>query len=168
MSDKVIYVLSLVDDKYYVGATTENQLEERVSEHRAKKRSAWTNHYPMVKLIAIYRNVDNWTEDIITKQYMRKYGVDNVRGGSFATIRMPRYQHQLLCNEINTSNNVCWRCGRSNHFIADCYAKTHINGYCLGDKPINSSKYIHPSQTKFKNRNWAEVILSSFGDIFTK
>jgi hypothetical protein len=56
-------------------------------------------------------------------------------------------QHEILCNKLKNNNskysrysrynnskyNSCYRCGRNNHYINDCYASTHIDGYELDD-----------------------------------
>ncbi len=42
-------------------------------------------------------------------------------------------RHEIKCklnqNKRNIKNNGCFRCGRHNHFVKDCYASTHIDGY---------------------------------------
>jgi len=36
-----------------------------------------------------------------------------------------------ILNPPNLSNNMCYRCGRTGHYIRQCYARTHINGNVL-------------------------------------
>ena len=58
---------------------------------------------------------------------MAIYGIKKVRGGSYVTKDLTQEQYNLLTKEIWAANDACTRCGRNNHFIKDCYAKTDIN-----------------------------------------
>lgn len=40
-------------------------------------------------------------------------------------------QHELKCKKNKKNKNVCYRCGRYNHYQNNCYASTHIDGYDL-------------------------------------
>lgn len=126
----IIYVLKLENDKYYVGKT--DNIEKRFKNHCDGTGSVWTSKYKPISLLETRNIVSQFDEDIVTKEYMLKFGIDNVRGGSYVYINLASAQKQLLEKELNTVNDSCFRCGRSGHFVKECYAHTHINGNKLG------------------------------------
>jgi hypothetical protein len=65
---------------------------------------------------------------------MAKYGIDKVRGGSYVTKDLSDEEYNLLTKEIWAATNACIRCGRNNHFIKDCYAKTDIYNYIIDEE----------------------------------
>ena len=121
-----IYILKLKNKKYYIGKTENPKL--RVGEHFSGDGSAWTRKYPPKKIKKIINNCDDYDEDKYTKKYMAKYGINNVRGGSYININLEDYQLQALKRELIMTNNLCARCGRDGHFAKDCYAKTDADG----------------------------------------
>ena len=72
-------------------------------------------------------------EDKYTKIYMRKYGIERVRGGSYTMIDLPDYKSRALRDEICTADNLCFRCMRKGHFGNHCNAKTMANGTLIND-----------------------------------
>jgi hypothetical protein len=93
-----IYILELESNKYYIGKTTNPEF--RLDKHfdtSTSGASIWTNKYKPVKIIEIHANSDNFDEDKYTLKYMEKYGIDNVRGGSFCQIVLD----QEITNTIN-------------------------------------------------------------------
>jgi len=113
-----IYIIKLEDNKYYVGKT--NNLERRKQEHINGNASAWTNKYKPISIEKIIYDTSSFDEDKYTKEYMAKYGIDNVRGGSYTKINLDDEQKELLQREIDGANDVCYNCGKKNHFIKDC------------------------------------------------
>ena len=89
-----VYVLSLRRGKYYVGKT--DQAEDRIASHFNNEGSGWTAKYPPVKVVEIINNCDMYDEDKYTLKYMDMYGIDNVRGGSFVTIRLTEEVKRVL------------------------------------------------------------------------
>jgi hypothetical protein len=125
----IIYILELENGKYYVGKT--NNLDKRLNQHKYGFGSEWTKKYKFINLIEIINSESNFDEDKYTKIYMDKFGIDNVRGGSYNKIELTNNQKENLMTELRTSNNICYRCGRNSHFIKNCYAKTDLNGNIL-------------------------------------
>jgi len=101
---------------------------ERYSQHLNGSGSAWTRKYKPVLLEKILENVSPLEEDKVTKEYMTKYGVDRVRGGSYVEIELDDVQKEAVQCEIWAANGLCSRCGRGGHFVKDCYAKTTALG----------------------------------------
>jgi len=145
-----LYVLKLVEDKFYVGIT-KKPIPERIDDHYRGFGSIWTRIYKPVSVVLIKENVDDFEEDKITKMYMNQYGIDNVRGGSYTSIVLKNFQKKALEYELLTASNKCFyckqeghfakncklknsipigcqRCGHTNHTLENCYANHHING----------------------------------------
>jgi len=133
----VVYILKLVENKYYVGKTSK-PITERYKEHQNGKGSLWTKIYPPILLLNIIYNCDEFDEDKYTKQYMSIYGIDNVRGGAYITQYLTPDEKQLIQKEIWSAQNVCTKCGRNTHFISNCYATSDINNNFIPTKKIKS------------------------------
>lgn len=141
-----IYILELENNKYYIGKTNNPQI--RINDHFKLDGSLWTKKYKPIKIIDIISNCDEFDEDKYTIKYMKKYGIDNVRGGSFCQIELDNNNKNILNKMIYSATNkcfkcgklghftndchyndsiICYRCGRKGHTVMDCYAKNHIN-----------------------------------------
>ena len=121
-----IYVLQLQKKKYYVGKT--DNIERRYEEHIRGIGSSWTAKYQPIKIYKIHESTSSFDEDKYTKMYMNKFGIDNVRGGSYVQENLDDFTKYILQKEIWSSNNCCSRCGRDSHFVSKCYATTDVNG----------------------------------------
>jgi len=159
MSTTNVYILKLSQNKWYVGKSKLPQ--QRILHHFQQQGSLWTKKYHPLDVVEIRENCDQFDEDKITKEYMAKYGIDNVRGGSYVAISLPDYQWRALQTELNSADDACFKCGRRGHFVKDCrsrfykarttcfrcgryghfakncYAKTHIDGNIF--EPNNKS-----------------------------
>lgn len=105
-----IYVLKLEDNKYYIGKTDNPNI--RLNAHFNLDGSNWTKKYKPIEIMEIIPNCDNYDEDKYTKIYMDKYGIDNVRGGSYVKIQLDNETIQFLQKENIGRNNKC--------YIKDC------------------------------------------------
>ena len=126
-----IYVLKLQGGKYYVGKSSD--VIGRYQQHMNGQGSAWTKKYKTMSLVESRDGVSPFEEDKVVKEYMAKYGIDNVRGGAYVTEDLDEAQEYVLQKEIWAANDCCTECGRNSHFVNDCYAKTDINGNSLED-----------------------------------
>lgn len=113
-----IYVLQLTNNKYYIGKT--NNPDFRIASHFNSNGSSWTKKYKPIKVIKLIPNCDEFDEDRYTKIYMNKYGVENVRGGSYSTIKLKYYQQESLEKELKTVNDKCYNCGKDDHYANEC------------------------------------------------
>lgn len=126
-----IYVLQLEKGKYYVGKS--ENLQVRFQEHKQGTGSSWTRTYKPIRILKKIPIESNFEEDKVTKEYMAKYGIENVRGGSYVTKHLSEEDQSILQKEIWGATNKCTRCGRTGHFVANCYASTDISGGCLDE-----------------------------------
>ncbi len=136
-----IYVLKCQEGKYYVGKT--NQTFKRFSAHSSGRGAKWTQKYKPIDLAHWYPDRKDSDETKITIQMMRKYGVNNVRGGPYTQVQMTKRQANNLENKIKSKSinksvskkkTLCKRCGRDTHTISKCYARRHTNGKPLIQK----------------------------------
>jgi len=121
MSTTNIYILRLEGGRYYIGKS--NNLEKRIQQHLNGTASAWTRKYKPICVEKIIPNASVFDEDKYTKEYMSKYSIDKVRGGSYVKIELDNFQKESLRREICGAKDLCVKCGKSDHFIKDCYSK---------------------------------------------
>ena len=113
-----VYVLRCENGKRYVGKATD--VQKRFQEHKYGNGSAWTNKYRPLIIEKIYKNVSPYEEDKVTKETMGKYGINNVRGGTYCSIKLSDAQKESLEKEIRGAQNCCFKCGDTNHYAMDC------------------------------------------------
>lgn len=138
-----IYILKLEQGKYYIGKT--NNPRFRLQTHFNSKGSLWTKKYKPLNVLKVIPNCDDYDEDKITRQYMDKYGIDNVRGGSFVSVKLDKSTIDTLNKMSNGTNNKCFICGEVEHFAKDCQE----NEYCVSDSDEEGE-----SETEDYLENW--------------
>ena len=70
----------------------------------------------------------NYAYERGVKEYMYKHGIENVRGGSYVKEKLDYIEMYNLKKEIWSATNCCFRCGRKDHFVTECFANTDIYG----------------------------------------
>ena len=113
-----IYILKLSKNKYYVGKTLNPHF--RIDEHFKYGGSAWTKKYHPQHIVEIIPNCDDYDEDKYTRMYMDRYGIDNVRGGSYVSVHLNKNTRQELLKMRNGTKDRCFKCGKSGHFANRC------------------------------------------------
>ena len=132
MATTNIYILRLEGGRYYIGKT--DNLEKRKQEHLNGTASAWTKKYKTISVEKIIKNASPFDEDKYTKEYMYKYGIDKVRGGSYTQITLDTTQIQAIEREIIGAKDGCQYCGEKGHFIRYCPNKTSVKSESTGRK----------------------------------
>ena len=126
MSKTNIYILKLTDNKYYVGKSKDP--DKRFLEHMKGIGSTWTAKYKPIEILEVNKDTSPFDEDKLVKEYMSKFGVENVRGGSYVKEELDEIELYNLKKEIRVATDCCTQCGRKGHFVKDCFATTDVNG----------------------------------------
>ena len=124
-----LYILELEQDKFYVGKSLKPL--NRTGEHLASTLlndtscagAGWTRMYPPNKILDVIISYDEFDEDMTTLRYMKKYGIDNVRGGSFCELNLNRDAVTVLEKMLAGSEDKCYFCGSVEHYINSCPQK---------------------------------------------
>lgn len=114
-----IYILKCTNNKYYIGKT-KLDVEKRYNQHLYDKSCVFTTKYPPIEIITTYKTDDSLEENNMTKKYMILYGIENVRGGSYANLELEEWQIKSLEMEFKSAGDYCYKCGEINHFAKNC------------------------------------------------
>jgi predicted GIY-YIG superfamily endonuclease len=109
-----LYVLRLTGGKYYIGKT--DDVLKSYEEHLAGSGSAWTRLHPPV---AIVKTEQKGNEDATVIEYMRIYGLDNVRGGTYSDEVLPDTVRSMFQHEIWRTERFKTRYGRGSDLEED-------------------------------------------------
>jgi hypothetical protein len=113
-----IIVFNLESNKYYLDECNNiNKLFE--------KNIDWINKYNPISIKTIIENINIKDIDKHVRVYMHKFGINNVRGGTYKDeiINIDNIK-ELIWSE----NNCCLRCGFNSHTEINCYSKKDIYG----------------------------------------
>lgn len=139
-----LYVLQLQGGKYYIGKTSD--FERRYREHKSGCGSSWTSLHKPVKVIELRTLKDEYDENNTTKEYMKRYGIDNVRGGSYTQTNLPENFKSAIQSEIRGNTNACFKCGESGHYAKDCCESEEVVwecDYCSAEFSSEASASCH-------------------------
>jgi len=96
-SVKLVYVLELEDDCIYIGITT--NLNLRLAQHITGEGAIWTRLHKVIGVIEVMIGT-RAIEDEVTKEYIKEYGEDKVKGGSWCktckTIKLVYWLKQII------------------------------------------------------------------------
>jgi len=137
-----IYILELEQNKYYIGKTT--NIAFRLDDHFTSNGAAWTRKYKPIQVQSIIADCDDYDEDKYTLKYMEKYGINNVRGGSFCEIKLSDANIITLNQIMNSVTDKCYICGDNGHFANECKKE---NDKCNCDK-CKYATYYFPYRAK--------------------
>lgn len=136
-----LYVLECEGGKRYVGTTS--CIITRIGEHFLGRGPSWTRQHKPLRVVENRPVSGPHDENNVTKDLMKKYGIDNVRGGSYTQLELSREERELLCKEIRSIEPtpvkiedekphlyICAHCGEEFTTSTDPYVH-HVND-CLG------------------------------------
>jgi cellular nucleic acid-binding protein len=127
---ETLYVLKLEKGKWYVGKSAD--IMKRYQQHLGGSGSAWTSKYSPISLVESKPITSPHDENNVTKDYMKKYGVENVRGGSYSQIVLDESTISVLENEFIGNTNKCFKCGLAGHFTNRCKTKVEEEEFVYG------------------------------------
>lgn len=98
-----IYVLECEHATYLVGHTTLSTfaLEDLLKYSVTQSTRYWLDVHPPRKILIIYPNCSPFDEDKYVKMFMKYYGVENVRGGSYSTVILDPLLKRLIQHELH-------------------------------------------------------------------
>lgn len=177
-----IYILELENKKYYVGRSkkkTDAGIQSRIKQHfnQGQLAAAWCKKYKPTKIIEIKKNQTVYDENKWTKIYMQYYGIENVRGGDYVRVKLPKGDIEKLQRELDGANDRCHRCGETGHFIRFCTNKKKEESkreeeefeyvweceYCL--KQYETEEGCEKCETKHENNKVLNNLLRRFKNI---
>lgn len=126
--ENILYVLKLEGEKYYVGKTSD--VKRRFEQHVRGTGAEWTKLHKPVKLLETKKITSEHDENNVTKDLMKKYGMENVRGGAYASAVITEEQEQALRHEIRSNTDTCYKCGKAGHFARYCKRTSSFKGIC--------------------------------------
>lgn len=119
-----IFVLKLQEGKYYVGSC--NNIDQDVNSYlNGKFGPKWIKIYRPIRVIEVISPCDIFDVDKHTKRYMGLYGVNNVRGGAYSSVKLSKSDRNHIDKEIFTALGMCIHCGSENHISSVCYHKSY-------------------------------------------
>jgi len=113
-----LYVIQCEKGKYYVGKTAD--VMRRFEEHKSGKGSAWTSKYKPVRLMECRAISSPHDENNTTEDLMKKYGIENVRGGIYTQLVLPEDHANVLKLKFRGTDDTCYKCNLAGHFANRC------------------------------------------------
>ena len=113
-----IYILKCKNNKYYVGKTS--NIDTRLLDHGNNNGSSWTIIHKPIDVLELIKSDDPYDEDKYVIKYMDKYGIVNVRGGSYSKFKLPKSTILDLIKQIAHASDKCMKCLQKGHYMSDC------------------------------------------------
>jgi predicted GIY-YIG superfamily endonuclease len=138
---ETLYILECEDNKWYVGKSSD--VQRRFKQHTEGKGSEWTREYAPIRIVETRPITSQFDETNATKELMKKYGIENVRGGAYASIDLPEKTEELIRHEFRAASDRCYKCGKAGHFANRCTRKSSFSGSCTcGMKFLDFDEFI--------------------------
>ncbi len=117
-NQEIIYTLQLENGKYYVGKS--KNIQNRILQHFSEAGSSWTKSYKPVKVLSQVPSLDPFDEEKYTLLAMDRWGIDNVRGGSYCKLILSKHEMEKAQQIIYSVCDKCYRCGENKHTASEC------------------------------------------------
>jgi predicted GIY-YIG superfamily endonuclease len=147
-----LYILQLENGKYYVGKS--NDVQKRFREHKSGSGSAWTSEYKPIKILETRPITSVHDETNVTKDLMKKHGIDNVRGGAYTKVNYTDEVKDVIKMELRSSNDACYKCGKPGHYANQCKRKSSFKAMCsCGEEYLDMDEFMsHIKSCKVRNK----------------
>ena len=93
-----IYVVKLHENKRYIYFTTNSDLQFWEFD---KDISEFLYYYGALEVDRIIPNCDKYDTDKYVKKYMKHYGLDNIRGGSYNNLKLTSFEKEFIQKELD-------------------------------------------------------------------
>ncbi|AOM63409.1 hypothetical protein [Heterosigma akashiwo virus 01] len=120
-----LYILTLENNKFYIGRST--NVYKRINDHFNNDGTLWTRLYHP-KGFKIVEDCKSYDEFEYTIEYMKKYGINSVRGSIFCNIDLEPEDVAFIEKLINCTENRCYKCKNTGHFASECLS---FNSRCF-------------------------------------
>jgi hypothetical protein len=107
-----LFILKLECKKYFIGLTTEIQ-----QDINKLSSSNWVKKYKPQEMLLFIEDCNDIDKYVIL--YMQKYGINNVRGGTYSDILLNSECIEKL-KKIDYSTDKCYICGDNTHNVREC------------------------------------------------
>jgi predicted GIY-YIG superfamily endonuclease len=99
-----IYVLRLHNDKWYVGRTS--NVERRFEQHMNGDGAKWTFLHKPINIHEIREIKSDNDEDTITREYMKEFGIYNVRGGRYCAVEFKPWHIKKIKQDMTNDKFI--------------------------------------------------------------
>ena len=112
-----IYTLELENNKIYVGRS--KLPKQRIIKHFSDSDCEWTKKHKPTRILSQIKG-DEFDEEKYTLLAMEKYGIENVRGGSYCKVKLSKNDMDKALQTIRSLTDKCYSCGEKGHFSKNC------------------------------------------------
>lgn len=164
-SMETLYILECEDNKWYVGKSADVQI--RFMQHLSGKGAEWTREYAPLRIADTRPITSSYDETNVTKDLMKKYGVDNVRGGAYCSVELTEEQETAIRHELRAANDSCYKCGKRGHFASQCKRKSSFVGTCgCGREFLDFDEFMGHQRSCLKRQATAQKEAPKSGECY--
>jgi len=140
-----IYVLQLIEERYYVGRTT--NILNRIEQHFTGYGSIYTTKYKPLKVIEVKEELTREDERTKTIEIMNKYGWEKVRGAGWCSLEInkPDFSKKYIKEVLDNFEPM-----EIDSEIINLYCNEHKNIIEIGDIINKTPTWISYRLTKLK------------------
>jgi predicted GIY-YIG superfamily endonuclease len=165
-----IYILKLQNEKIYTGKSSDP--DARYLQHKYGNGAEWTKQYKPIELLDVIPVTSEHDETNITKDLMKKYGIDNVRGGPWTSVVLNQQEKSFIQKQIHSESDECYGCGESDHFVKECPKRSNTyecygcqeTGHFVRDCPNKVEEIV----SEKKNQNQEDLLITNLKSLKTK